>query len=152
MDSLFEDDLVEEYIQWKKTNTNFSWWNYVNLRSDVDVALAFSKFYCPDIIIIDNCFLLKDKYNKSIYDSWRIKCSNKTDIEKMMNLYELEDFFHINQPLYNSNYSLKIRKLGEIIQYFWSLSFRERFKDREIIVDVFDQYGDNYVTVYEKIE
>ena len=98
MDSLFEDDLVEEYIQWKKTNTNFSWWNYVNLRSDVDVALAFSKFYCPDIIIIDNCFLLKDKYNKSIYDSWRIKCSNKTDIEKMMNLYELEDFFHINQP------------------------------------------------------
>jgi len=33
---LFEDKIIEEYIIWQKANPkSFSWWNYVNMKSDI---------------------------------------------------------------------------------------------------------------------
>ena len=56
------------------------------------------KVFYPDIIEVDGCFLLKDKYSSKIFKGWKKDCNNnKTDIEKMMNLYEVGDFFHINR-------------------------------------------------------
>ena len=91
---MFDDNLIQEFAQWKACNKeNFTWHSYVNKEADLDLALGFAKFYCPDIIITEDCFLLKDRYRKAIFQAWKRECSDKTEIEKMMNLYELEDFF-----------------------------------------------------------
>lgn len=42
----FKDDLVKEYSDFKNVNPgNFSWWSYVNMKSDLQTALVFAKFF-----------------------------------------------------------------------------------------------------------
>lgn len=151
---LFNDDIVIEYVEWRNANPeNFSWWNFVNLKSDLQTALGFAKFFYPDIIEIDGCFLLKDKYCPDIFKSWKKECNNnKTDIEKMMNLYEVGDFFHINKS-YDENEETQVIALGNTLKHLWLLSFKDRFPNRKINVKVFEEYdGALFITVYEILD
>lgn len=69
---LFPDYINSEFKEWKDFNgENFTWWSYVNMKSDLDVALGFVKFFCPDIIIVEGCFLLKDRFFQDIYVDWK---------------------------------------------------------------------------------
>lgn len=151
---LFNDNIVDEYVEWKNANPeNFSWWKFVNMKSDIQTALGFAKFFYPDIIEIDGCFLLKDKYSPKIFKGWKKDCNNnKTDIEKMMNLYEVGDFFHINKS-YSENEHLEVIALGNTLKHLWLLSFKDRFPNRKINVKVFEEYdGALFITVYETLD
>ena len=151
---LFDDSIVGEYLEWKNANPeNFTWWNFINLKSDLQTALGFAKFFYPDIIEVDGCFLLKDKYSSKIFKGWKKDCNNnKTDIEKMMNLYEVGDFFHINRNEYK-NEDIQIIALGNVLKHLWLLSFKDRFPDRKINVDVFEESdGALFITVYELLD
>lgn len=65
---LFRDELIKEFVKHKEANANsFTWWNYLNVKSDLQTALAFSKFLHPDIIEVDGCLLLKDKYRPGLF-------------------------------------------------------------------------------------
>jgi hypothetical protein len=150
---LFEDDLVEEYMDWKKANpNNFSWWKYVNIKADLQTALGFAKFFFPDVIEVEGCFLLKDKFQEDIYNEWKSRCNNaKICIEKMMNLYEVKDFFHINKQD-DENEEEQIKVLGDVLQMFWLMSFKHRYPNRNIKVSVFEEFDELFITVYEEQE
>lgn len=54
----FKDDLVKEYSDFKNVNPgNFSWWSYVNMKSGLQTALAFAKFFYSEFIEVDNCLM-----------------------------------------------------------------------------------------------
>lgn len=149
---MFKDELISEYNMWKNANPqNFSWWNYINLKSDLQTALGFAKFFYPEVLEIDGCILLKDKFSKELYELWRSECNGeKTYIEKMMNLYQLKDFFHINTQD-DGNLNAQIKALGEVLTLFWSMSFQNRFPDRLISVKVFEEDdGELFITVFEE--
>ena len=55
MESLFEDSLIEEFTEFQNSNDFFTWHSFVNMKADIDTALGFAKFFCPDIIIVDEC-------------------------------------------------------------------------------------------------
>jgi len=153
-EELFDDNIVNEYIEWKNANPEtFTWWSFINIKSDLQTALGFSKFFYPDIIEVEGCFLLKAKYSTAKFESWKKDCNNdKTNIEKMMNLYEVGDFFHINRNE-EENEDIQIIALGDILKRFWSLSFKDRFPDRKINVSVFQEDdGALFITVYELLE
>lgn len=57
---------------------------------------------------------------------------NKTTIEKMMNLYELNDFFHINRK--EDEEDIQLRALGEVLKQFWSMTFKLNYPNRNILV------------------
>ncbi|SCM83042.1 conserved hypothetical protein [uncultured Sporomusa sp.] len=150
---MFKDDLIPEFIKWRNANPqNFNWWNYVNLKSDLQTALGFAKLYYPEIVELDGCILLKDKFSKELYELWKDECKGeKTCIEKMMNLYQLRDFFHRNTPD-DGNLESQIKVLGDVLTLFWSMSFRNRFPGRSITVKVFEETdGESFITVYEEI-
>jgi len=150
---MFKDELINEFIEWKKVNPqNFGWWNYVNLKSDLQTALGMARFFYPDVIERDGCLLLKDKFSQEIYESWKIECNNeKTCIEKMMNLYQLRDFFHINTQD-DGNLESQIKVLGDVLSLFWGMSFKNRFPGRSIKVNVFEENdGELFITVFEEI-
>ncbi len=131
--------MIKEFIEYKNANpNNFNWWNYVNVKADLQTALAFAKFFYPEIVEIEGYFLLKDKYNEELFESWKLEFKNeKVCVEKMMNLYELKDFFHININVEEEeNEQTKI--LGNILKLFWSMSFKKRFPDRNILVEVYE--------------
>jgi len=148
---LFDDGLIKEYVEWKNANPdNFSWWNFVNMKADLDVALAFAKFYSPEVINIEGYFLLKDKFSKKLFEFWKKECNNsKIDVEKMMNIYQLKDFFHINaQDI--ENIDEKLKALGNVLKFFWEMSFSRRYPNKQVKVEVFEENdGELFITVYE---
>lgn len=148
---LFDDILIEEYTEWKTANPdNFTWWNFVNMKSNLDMALAFAKFFSPEILITEGYFLLKDKFSKEIFESWKVECNgNKTNVEKMMNLYQLRDFFHINDEN-TENEDEKLKALGKVLQFFWGMSFKNRYPGKQVTVAVYEEdEGELFITVYE---
>ncbi|MGG3455886.1 hypothetical protein [Paenibacillus rhizolycopersici] len=147
---LFKDETIKEYMEYKLANPqNFSWWNYVNIKADLQTALAFAKFYYPEIIEVDNYFLLKDKYNDDLLEKWKVSCQgDKCAVEKMMNLYELKDFFHINVKD-DEDSSVQTPILGDILKLFWTMSFKQRFPSRNISVQVYEEWDSMFITVFE---
>lgn len=146
---LFQDDLVNEYSEFKKANPNsFNWWSYVNMKSDLQTALGFAKLFYPEVVEIEDCLILKDRYSHELYNQWKSKSNDKTTIEKMMNLYQINDFFHINRNQDEDEESQQIA-FGKVLQHFWEQSFKERFPNRIIKAKVFEEYGDLFITVYE---
>ncbi|WP_241774582.1 MULTISPECIES: hypothetical protein [Lysinibacillus] len=149
---LFNDEINSEFMEFKDVNEGkFTWWSYVNMKSDIKTALGFAKFFYPDVIEVEGCFLLKDKFSEKYFEMWKEECQkNKVNIEKMMNLYQVRDFFHINVDE-DENLEEQIQALGEVLKIFWSLSFKNRFPDREIVVSVFEEEdGELFITVYER--
>lgn len=148
--NLFNDNIIEEYNEWKSANpNNFTWWNYVNMKANLDIALAFAKFYCPEIIEIDGCYLLKDKFNQEIFDSWKTECKgNKICIEKMMNIYQIRDYFHVNQ---HDDESEKIIALGKVLYFFWTTTLEKRYPNKTFKVEVYEEVDKElFITVYNE--
>lgn len=150
--NLFSDELIPEYKEWREANPDsFTWWNYVNIKHDIESALALAKFFYPEVIDRDGFFLLADNFSEQKFQSWRTECKDdKNCVEKMMNLYEIKDFFHINSPESESNHE-QIRALGEVLKLFWSLSFKDRFPERVISVKIIEEDSGLYITVIEEI-
>ncbi|MCL6601186.1 MAG: hypothetical protein K6T81_21000 [Alicyclobacillus macrosporangiidus] len=150
--TLFEDTLIQEFQMWKKANpTTFSWWSFVNMKADLQTALGFAKFFYPDVVEVDGYFLLADTYNERRLSEWIQECGgDKSCVEKMMNLYEVNDFFKINQR--EDETEEQVDTLGRVLQLFWTMSFKQRFPTREIVVDLFRDNDENlFITVYERI-
>lgn len=148
---MFDDHVNGEYTEFRDANEgNFTWWSYVNMKSDLKTALGFARFFYPDIIEVEGCFLLKDKFSEKYFDLWKKECrENKLNIEKMMNLYQVRDFFHMNADE-DENVEEQIQALGKAIKLLWSLSFKDRFPSREIVVSLFEEDdAELFVTVYE---
>jgi hypothetical protein len=147
---LFPDELIKEFNEFKNANANnFSWWNYVNMKSDLQTALAFAKFFYPEIIEVEGHFLLKDRYKDELFQKWKVDCENdRTSVEKMINLYELKDFFHINVNE-DENELGQIVILGNILKLFWTMSFKQRFPDKNISVEIYEEWESLFITVYQ---
>ncbi|MBO8172807.1 MAG: hypothetical protein H0Z33_13085 [Bacillaceae bacterium] len=149
---MFEDELIKDYYEWKNANPgNFNWWSYINLKSDLQTALGFARFFYPDIVEIDGCIILKHRFSKKLYKEWKKECdSEKTCIEKMMNLYQLKDFFHLNTQD-DGNLEDQVKALGDVLKLFWSMSLKDRFPDRVFNIKVFDDNGNLFITIFEDI-
>ncbi|KGR85322.1 hypothetical protein [Lysinibacillus odysseyi] len=148
---MFNDEINGEFMEFKDVNEGkFTWWSYVNMKSDIKTALGFAKFFYPDVLEVEGCFLLKDKFSEKHFEMWKKEYQgNNVNIEKMMNLYQVRDFFHINVEE-DENLEEQIQALGEVLKIFWSLSFKNRFPKRKIIVRVFEEEdGELFITVYE---
>ncbi len=148
--NLFNDEVVIEYQKWKKANpNNFSWWNFVNMKADLDTALAFAKLYCPEIVEIEGCCFLKDKFNSQIYESWKQECKgNKKNLEMMVNLYQISDFFEINKT---DNEKEKIIALGNILKFFWTTSFEKMYPNKTLKVEIYEESDEElFITVYSE--
>jgi hypothetical protein len=150
---IFNEEIVSEYMESKIINKNkFSWWKYVNLKADIQTALGFAKFFYPEIIEIDGYFLLKDKFDECTFNGWKKSCNdNKIQVEKIMNCYEVKDFFHINTDYNDENIDKQVEALAEVLKLFWGMSFRNRYLDRNIIVKTFYEYDSLFITVFESI-
>ena len=96
------------------------------------------KFFYPDIVEIDGCIFIKDSFTYENYDQWKKVCNNKMDLEKAINSYEIKDFFHINTDYEDKYINEQIQALGNILKKFWTLSFKERFPCRNIIVEIIE--------------
>jgi hypothetical protein len=148
--SLFKDEIVGEFLEWKNANPdNFTWWNFVNIKADIDTALAFAKFYSPELLEIEGYCLLKDKFSPNVFEGWKRSCqNNKECVEKMMNIYQIRDFFHIN-TIDSENENEKFKALGRILKFFWEITFEKNYPEKKLKVHLFEEDdGELFITVY----
>jgi len=135
---------------YKKANhKSFSWWNYVNMKSDIQIELGFAKFFYPEIIEIDNCIFIKDNFSSERYEQWKVVCNDKKTLEKAINSYEIKEFFHMNTDFEDKNINEQIQALGNILKKIWTLGFNERFPDMNIVVDIIEDDESLYITVFQ---
>jgi len=92
-------DLLRDYKEIKVLNPE-TWdiGEYLNLKYDMNAALAFSKLYFPDFIEKEGCIILGHRFNEEIFEQWQDHFKgDKRAIESMCNSYEVIDYFHNNK-------------------------------------------------------
>ncbi|TCS96768.1 hypothetical protein EDD58_101409 [Hazenella coriacea] len=150
---MFDDQLIKEFTEWSRVNEeHFSWWSYVNMKADIQTALGFAKFFSPAIVELEGCLFLKDQFSQRRFEGWKRSCNgDSTCMEKMMNLYQLRDFFHLNVQNEDDQQDELLITLGRVLEHFWSLKFKHQYPDREVIVEVFEEDdGELLITVFQK--
>lgn len=152
--SLFEVDTntLKDYEVLKELNSRR--WNigeYLNLKYDLNAAIAFSKLYFPDFIEHQGCVLLGFTFNESTFMQWHeIFKGDVSAIEKKCNLYEIADFFQLNRSVDESpeSYNRAIDEFSKALKISWEINCKILFPDKNIIVEVFDEYNTTRITLY----
>jgi len=150
-------NLLKEYNDIKKLNPdNWDIASYLNLKYDMNAAIAFSKLYFPDFIEKDGCIILGFLYDKTTFNEWYERFNGDTTaIESMCNSYDVMDYFGLNRSQDESPdlYNQIIDEFAKILKKSWEANCKLLFPERKMIVEVYDQYNTTRITLFtEKIK
>ena len=147
--------LLSDYDEFLNANPdNWNIVSYLNLKYDTNAALAFSKFFFPDFVEKKGCVILDFLFDKNIFKDWFN--SYKGDIsrvEYMCNMYELKDYFHINDNSDDDTvYWERLFALGRVMQRAWQINLKLLYPDRKFkVVLVDDREMDMYYITFFSI-
>ncbi|MBL7866718.1 MAG: hypothetical protein JNM71_01735 [Flavobacterium lindanitolerans] len=146
-------DLLSEYNEIKVLNPD-TWeiGEYLNLKYDMNAAIAFSKLYFPDFIEKDGCIILGHRYNEQVFKQWQDYFNGDVKaIESMCNSYEVMDYFQNNRPVTESLdfYNQVIDELAKTLKKSWEINCQILFPDKKIVVEVYDEYDATRITLYQ---
>ncbi len=154
--TLLEIDLnvLSEYEALQNLNKkNWDIAEYLNLKYDINAAVSFSKLYFPDFIEKEGCVILAFRYNEDIYNQWKLKFNgNKSEIERMCNFYEVNDYFDFTKNEYNSaeHYEKYLQQLSCALRTSWQINLNLLYPNRKFIVEVFEEYETKRITLYSQ--
>jgi hypothetical protein len=145
-------DVLREYKDIKALNPN-NWevTDYLNLKYDMNAAIAFSKLYFPDFIEKKGCIILGFRYDEEVFNEWYEHFKgNVPEIERICNRYELMDYFSINR---NSDeqldfYNKQIDEFANVLKKSWEVNCQLLFPNRKMAVEVYDEYDSTRITLY----
>lgn len=141
-------NLLREYSDFEKVNNNWNILSYLNYNYDINAALSFSKLFFPDFIESKGCVVLSFLYNVENFNEWFEEFNgNVSEVEKMCNLYELKDFFHIN----SENNEDALQEFGKVIQKVWEINLSILFPQKKFCINVFEEYSSLFITLYQVV-
>ena len=123
---------LRNFQRWKKANNeNFSLWDYLFRVSRVEVALAFTKLFLPDLIEHEGGIFLAEVFNNEIYEQWKAKLSNDiTKIEQVMNHQHIDDILSGADKVGTDN----LFYLGQAIKQMWESHLKSLYPNRRFEV------------------
>lgn len=147
-------DILPEYRNIANLNPN-GWdiGEYLNLKYDINAAIAFSKLYFPDFIEKEGCVILGFRYDEVSFKKWFEHFEgNVPEIERRCNSYEIMDYFGLNRNLEESLdlFNDKINEFANVLKRSWEINCQLLFPDRRIIVQVYDEYDTTRITLYSQ--
>jgi hypothetical protein len=147
-----DDKLISEFTLCKKANPdNFTWWNYVNMKTDLPTALGIANFFLPDLIIKKGCLILKDHFDEDVFNGWYKEFKgDKIQVEKAVNYYEIKDFFEINTDFEDPNIEKMLKSFSKKLQFMWMQNFKKKYPDKKIVVKLSHEYETICITVFEE--
>ncbi len=148
-----DPSLLPMYQRYKQENASwlsqdFTIWNYLTYRADLEMAVAFSKLFWPDFIEVDGCVLLAEHYSSANFQSWKERYAGEMHrIEAVINHAHVYDLFG-NSPA-DVEYPDELpRYLAEVLAACWRCSLQHAFPARAFVVEVYEGYGPE-VTFYQ---
>ncbi len=146
------ENLLPEFDEIKNLNPeNWDIGEYLNLKYDINAAIAFSKLFYPNFIVKDGCIIIGFRYNEESFKKWyKHYNGNIREIERMCNKYELMDYFSINRKTDEAldSYNMKIDELGKVLKKSWEINCLLLFPEKKINVEVFDEFNTTRLTLY----
>lgn len=147
-----ELNILNEYSVWENANKgNWTICSYLNQFYDANAALAFTKFFFPTFIEKKGCVILDFRYDEMIFNQWYDQFEGDVSlVEKFCNLYDVADYFHINQSSTEKRQNILIEDLAKVLEKIWQLNCNLLFPNKKLIVERFKEYGDTCITLYSK--
>jgi len=137
--------LLPDYEDFQRVNDDWSVEKHLNLNYDIDAAIAFSKLYFPTFITYKGCIILESRFDIMVFNDWFNEFKGDIgQVERMCNLYEVKDIFHINDSNITEE---KIEELGNILKKSWELNTNMLYPNRDIEVFLFLEDDNLYITI-----
>lgn len=146
---------LQEYDDWKNANTNWNIGDYINLKCKMNDAIAVGKLLFPNFIEIEGCIILEFLYDEKTFQEWfHLYDGDAKKVEYKCNLYEVMDYFNNSIESYesDSSYNLAIDEFSKILKKSWEINLKLLFPQRNLCVDVFDEYETTRITIYTEQE
>ncbi len=140
---------MSEFQQWKKANgDDFSLWDYLSGVANVEVALAFTKLFCPDLVEHDGGIFLSEAFNQEIYEQWKAELRNDiAAIERVMNHQHIDDLLPGAESVGIDN----LLYLGQVIRQMWDNHLKARYPERDFQVSCNQDEYTVVVTFYQTL-
>ncbi len=133
--------------------TNWDISEYLDLKYDINAALAFSKLFFPDFVEEQGCIILAFRFNDQNFEEW-IKHfdGNKSEVERICNSYDVADYFKFNRHVDESGdqYNKMIEEFAQVLKSSWEINCKLLFPDRKYIVEISEQYDRTRITLYSE--
>ena len=142
--------ILDEYDDYAKANSdNWNIQSYLNMKYDINAAIAFSKFFFPDFVEREKCIILESRYNEGIFDEWYNEFNGDIEeVEKASNFYDIKDFFNIN-GVGDVN---QLEVLGIILKSILEINLKNLFPDKKFEIYLIENYGETSITFHQKLK
>jgi hypothetical protein len=138
------DESILPVFQWFKQadgNEKLTLWNYISMRADSDLAVAFSKLFWPDFIEVDDCILLAEHYSPKSYEYWKTQLhADRLSIEQTLNDVRMPEFFMTSDSILDKHGNERSREvlqefLGNVLATCWKSALHYVFPTKMFIVE-----------------
>jgi len=125
-------DTLFDFQEWRRINgDSFSLIDYIFVKSNTEVAIAYTKLFWPDLIEHEGGYFLNDFFDESTYLQWRKELGgNIYKIERVMNHIHIEDLFQNLEKVDQSSMLF----LGKKISEMWSARLSTLYPSVEFYV------------------
>ena len=139
-----DPSLLPDYQSWQRAQSGeFTLWNYIDVRTDLQVAAAFGKLFWPDFIEHDGYVLLAEQFDPASVAQWRQELGDdRAAVERMVNHVHVYDLFN-NNPADTDKTALAAY-LGQVLAQCWHHALHAAFPDKRFTVEYTsepDDYG-----------
>lgn len=139
-------NLLPDFEKFDAVNSDWNIEKYLNYNYDINSAIAFCKMYFPTFILHKDCVILENRFKLSTFNEWYDEFQGEVPlIEKMCNLYEVKDFFHLNSENAEEQ---KILEFGNILKCVWQINLNLLYPERKMLVSIFKEEDSMFITFF----
>lgn len=112
-------------------NPNFNLWDFINYKSDFDLAFAFCKLFFPDFIQVEGCVLLAEKFEPASFANWKnVLNQDRHQLESTLNRTHVYDLFSESESSVEVNLEM-CEEIGKYLAKSWASALKENFPEKK---------------------
>ncbi|MBU1007769.1 hypothetical protein KKA53_01685 [Candidatus Dependentiae bacterium] len=139
MEKNIREILNEDVFEWYPNRYPFkSYINSIMNFVDMNGVIAVAGLFVPKFIEQNGHIFLKENVKNRLEKNKLFPCplgKDKRTTERYYNLFNLEEFFILTADESSSDIRM-VKKLGELLVYFWSRRLKELFPEKQFLFEI----------------
>lgn len=118
-------------------------WDLLGTSGGTELAIAFSSLYWPELLEVEGCVLLRERYNPSNFRGWWDELDgDRSRIEGLINHVHLWDLCGCSEDEVSDE---ALQDLARILALTWRCALQHEFPDQtfdvRLVLDDPEEYG-----------
>ena len=142
---------MKRFTKWQAewAQPDFDLWDFMTYHGNLDLAVAFTELFWPDIVEVDGCYFRAQTGYEEMMKHWHDELKgDKQALEALINHLHVYDLFTRD----DAENDLEVYEhLGEVLVECWTCALKTKFPDLEFTVDYAtepEEYGPT-ITFYQ---